>query len=84
LIYINAASDLICELRDINHAKRFSDPRRPMGSWQMGRNNEVRNARRGDVSRIEDAAAARARFPRDPLIDGPEPIKPLYDRKASL
>ncbi len=50
----------------------------------MGRNNEVRNARRGDVSRIEDAAAARARFPRDPLIDGPEPIKPLYDRKASL
>jgi len=37
---------------------------------------------RGDVLRVEDAAAARARFPLDPLIDGPEPIKPLQDRKA--
>jgi CRP/FNR family transcriptional regulator, transcriptional activator FtrB len=50
----------------------------------MGRNNEVRDARPGDVLHIENAAAARARFPRDPLIDGPEPIKPLHDRKASL
>ncbi|VFU10953.1 helix-turn-helix domain-containing protein [Methylocella tundrae] len=37
---------------------------------------------RGDVLHIEDAAAARARFPLDPLIDGPEPIKPFQDRKA--
>jgi hypothetical protein len=37
---------------------------------------------RGDVLHVEDAAAARARFPLDPLIDGPEPIKPLQDRKA--
>ena len=37
---------------------------------------------RGDVLHIEDAAAARARFPLDPLIDGPESIKPLQDRKA--
>jgi CRP/FNR family transcriptional activator FtrB len=36
----------------------------------------------GDVLRVEDAAAARARFPLDPLIDGPEPIKPLQDRNA--
>jgi CRP/FNR family transcriptional activator FtrB len=36
----------------------------------------------GDVLHVEDAAAARARFPLDPLIDGPEPIKPLQDRKA--
>jgi len=36
----------------------------------------------GDVMRIADAAAARARFPLEPLIDGPEPIKPLRHRKA--
>jgi CRP/FNR family transcriptional activator FtrB len=36
----------------------------------------------GDVLRVEDAAVARARFPLDPLIDGPEPIKPLQDRNA--
>jgi len=37
---------------------------------------------RGDMMHVEDVAAARARFPLDPLIDGPEPIKPLQDRKA--
>jgi CRP/FNR family transcriptional regulator, transcriptional activator FtrB len=37
---------------------------------------------RGDVLHVDDAAAARARFPLDPLIDGPEPIKPLQDRKV--
>jgi CRP/FNR family transcriptional activator FtrB len=31
----------------------------------------------GDRLRIDDPAAARAAFPLDPLIDGPEPITPL-------
>jgi CRP/FNR family transcriptional activator FtrB len=31
----------------------------------------------GDEVRVEDAAAARARFHLDPLLDGPEPISPL-------
>jgi CRP/FNR family transcriptional regulator, transcriptional activator FtrB len=34
-------------------------------------------ANHGDVLHVENAAAARARFPFDPFIDGPEPIKPL-------
>jgi CRP/FNR family transcriptional activator FtrB len=37
---------------------------------------------RGDTIQVANAAAARARFPLDPLIDGPEPIMPLQDRKA--
>jgi CRP/FNR family transcriptional activator FtrB len=37
---------------------------------------------RGDTVRVANAAAARDRFPLDPLIDGPEPIMPLQDRKA--
>jgi len=32
---------------------------------------------RGDVLLVEDAAAARAQFPLDPLIDGIEPIQPF-------
>jgi CRP/FNR family transcriptional activator FtrB len=32
---------------------------------------------RGEIMHIADSAAARTRFPLDPLIDGPEPIKPL-------
>ena len=36
---------------------------------------------RGDTVQVANAAAARARFPLDPLIDGPEPILPLQDRK---
>lgn len=35
---------------------------------------------RGDVMQVKDAAAARARFPLDPLIDGPEPIKPVQGK----
>lgn len=35
----------------------------------------------GDLLRITDPAAARARFPLDPLIDGAEPITSLQDRK---
>jgi CRP/FNR family transcriptional regulator, transcriptional activator FtrB len=35
----------------------------------------------GDALHVEDADAARARFPLDPLIDGPEPIVPLRERK---
>ena len=35
---------------------------------------------RGDVIQVEDAAAARARFPLDPLIDGSEPINPLQGK----
>jgi CRP/FNR family transcriptional activator FtrB len=31
----------------------------------------------GDRLHVDDLAAARAAFPYDPLIDGPEPIKPL-------
>jgi len=31
----------------------------------------------GDVVNVEDLATARARFPQDPLIDGPESIVPL-------
>lgn len=31
----------------------------------------------GDLLRVEDLAAARAAFPNDPLIDGPEPVTPL-------
>ena len=37
---------------------------------------------RGDTVQVANAAAARARFPIDPLIDGSEPIIPLQDRKA--
>lgn len=37
---------------------------------------------RGDAIHVEDAAAARVRFPLDPLIDGPEPTKPLQERKT--
>lgn len=37
---------------------------------------------RGDTVQVANAAAARARFPLDPLIDGSEPIIPLQDRKA--
>jgi CRP/FNR family transcriptional activator FtrB len=37
---------------------------------------------RGEFMHIADATAARTRFPLDPLIDGPEPIKPLHDRKS--
>jgi CRP/FNR family transcriptional activator FtrB len=36
---------------------------------------------RGETVQVANAAAARARFPLDPLIDGPEPILPLKDRK---
>ncbi len=36
---------------------------------------------RGEMMHVADAAAARARFPLDPLIDGPEPIPILHDRK---
>lgn len=36
---------------------------------------------RGDVMHIENAAAVRARFPLDPLIDEPEPIAPLHREK---
>jgi CRP/FNR family transcriptional activator FtrB len=36
----------------------------------------------GDLVIVEDAAAARARFPFDPLIDGPEAITPLPTTKA--
>jgi len=35
---------------------------------------------RGDLIQFEDAAAARARFPLDPLIDGSEPINPLQGK----
>jgi CRP/FNR family transcriptional activator FtrB len=35
----------------------------------------------GEVLHIDDAAAARARFALDPLIDGAEPIVPLRERK---
>lgn len=35
----------------------------------------------GEDVQIADAAAARARFQLDPLIDGLEPISPLQDRK---
>jgi CRP/FNR family transcriptional activator FtrB len=35
---------------------------------------------RGDVILVKDAAAARARFPLDPLIDGSEQIKPLQGK----
>ena len=31
----------------------------------------------GDILKVEDLGAARAAFPSDPLIDGPEPITPL-------
>jgi CRP/FNR family transcriptional regulator, transcriptional activator FtrB len=37
---------------------------------------------RGDTIQVANAAAARARFPLDPLIDGSEPISTLQDRKA--
>ena len=37
---------------------------------------------RGDTVQVADAAAARARFPLDPLIDGAEPIIPFQDRKS--
>lgn len=37
---------------------------------------------RGNSVHVENAAAARARFALDPLIDGPGPILPLQDRKA--
>jgi CRP/FNR family transcriptional regulator, transcriptional activator FtrB len=36
----------------------------------------------GDLVIVEDAAIARARFPFDPLIDGPEVITPLSATKA--
>jgi CRP/FNR family transcriptional regulator, transcriptional activator FtrB len=36
----------------------------------------------GDAVRIEDLAAARARFSLDPLIDGPEPIRPLAAKEG--
>jgi CRP/FNR family transcriptional activator FtrB len=36
----------------------------------------------GKILEIEDAAAATARFPLDPLIDGVEPILPLPSRKS--
>ena len=39
---------------------------------------------RGDVIQVEDAAAARARFPLDPLIDGSEPISPLQDKSLTM
>lgn len=37
---------------------------------------------RGETVQVANAAAARAHFPLDPLIDGSEPISPLQDRKA--
>jgi CRP/FNR family transcriptional activator FtrB len=37
---------------------------------------------RGEMVHVEDATAARTRFPLDPLIDGPEPIALLHHRKA--
>jgi len=37
----------------------------------------------GDVLTIDDAAAAAAAFPFDPLIDGPEPITPLSPARSS-
>jgi CRP/FNR family transcriptional regulator, transcriptional activator FtrB len=37
---------------------------------------------RGDVMHVENAEIARTHFPLDPLIDGPESIIPLQDRKA--
>jgi CRP/FNR family transcriptional activator FtrB len=37
---------------------------------------------RGETMHVADSAAARARFPLDPLIDGLEPIKPSQDRKS--
>ncbi|HYA71757.1 MAG TPA: helix-turn-helix domain-containing protein [Roseiarcus sp.] len=36
----------------------------------------------GEVVHVENAAVARAHFPLDPLIDGPEPIIPLESRQA--
>lgn len=36
----------------------------------------------GDVVCLEDAAAARARFPLDPLIDGYEPMRPLCVQRS--
>ncbi|MCW3476367.1 helix-turn-helix domain-containing protein [Limobrevibacterium gyesilva] len=36
----------------------------------------------GDMLQVEDAGAARARFPLDPLIDGPEPIAPLPQNRS--
>jgi CRP/FNR family transcriptional activator FtrB len=36
----------------------------------------------GGVVHVENAAIARARFPLDPLIDGPEPILPVQDKKG--
>jgi CRP/FNR family transcriptional activator FtrB len=36
----------------------------------------------GEVLHVEDAAAARAQFALDPLIDGAEPIVPLRERKT--
>jgi CRP/FNR family transcriptional activator FtrB len=36
----------------------------------------------GDTIQVANAAAARARFPLDPLIDGLESITPLQDRKT--
>jgi CRP/FNR family transcriptional activator FtrB len=37
---------------------------------------------RGEVVHVENATAARARFPLDPLIDGNEPIKPVQVRET--
>jgi len=36
----------------------------------------------GKILEVEDATAAKARFPLDPLIDGIEPIVPLQARSA--
>lgn len=36
----------------------------------------------GDLLLAEDLAVARAAFPFDPLIDGPEPVRPLSKHRS--
>jgi CRP/FNR family transcriptional activator FtrB len=38
----------------------------------------------GDLVRVENVAAAQARFHLDPLLDGPEPIIPLQAKRNGL